>query len=116
MFVLNVVQKLNGKMKAYPRVKTYSANYLILQNMLLIIIICLLGLILGFFIIHSNIPEGMVMNKLISQGYEECTELNECVYTPTRYIIAIQNGDNKDWLYVSKDYYDTVSIGDWIKR
>lgn len=35
---------------------------------------------------------------------------------PDRWIIEIQNGDEKDWWSVTENYYDSVKIGDWVEK
>ena len=74
-----------------------------------------IGLI-GYEIARPKIIEGMVMNKWISPAYSDCNEKGNCSYTPAKYIIAVQEGDTKDWWYVTEQYYDSVKIGDWVTK
>lgn len=83
------------------------------------IIYIIIGIMLGVFIsfiFPSFLNEGMVMNKWISEGYDVCIVQDKCIQSETKYIIAIQDGDKKDWWLVSKNYFDTINIGNWVKK
>lgn len=70
---------------------------------------------IAYEIARPKINEGMVMNKWISPAYKSCDD-DGCTYRSTKYIIAVQDGDLKDWWYVTENYYDTVKIGDWVTK
>lgn len=102
----NAAQKSIGDMNKKNNFQTFS---------LIIIILMFMGLLI-FFHTKSYISEGMIMNKIYSPGYCKCVENDKCAYDSPKWIIAVQNGDKKDWWYVSENYYNNVSIGDWVKK
>ena len=81
------------------------------------IVILLVALIFMIFTIFSaeTLAEGIVMNKRFSEGYCRCVN-DECEIQKDRWIIEVQNGDKKDWWIVTEKYYDSVNIGDWVKK
>lgn len=80
-----------------------------------IIALVFIGIIIYGISQKTELAEGMVMNKWISPAYRTCDD-GDCSYRSTKYIIAVQNGDDKDWWYVTENYYDSVKIGDWVKK
>lgn len=64
---------------------------------------------------QPRLPEGYVTNKMHFPGRSSCTEKG-CDYTSDRWIVSVQNGDEFDSWYVSESYYDSVHIGDWVKK
>lgn len=64
---------------------------------------------------QPRLPEGYVTNKMHFPGYSHCGE-NGCDYTSAKWIITVQNGDEFDSWYVSERYYDSVHIGDWVRK
>lgn len=87
----------------------WPAIWFILAVVLLIISIVVI-------IIDQPIREGLVMNKWVSEGYVLCAENGKCATEPTRWVVAVQNGEKKSYWLVSEDYYDSVSIGSWVKK
>ena len=64
---------------------------------------------------QPRLSEGSVTNKMHFPGYSICTDKG-CDYTPSKWIVSIQNGEEFDSWYVSESYYDSVHIGDWVKK
>ena len=64
---------------------------------------------------HTYLTEGTVTNKMFFPGYSNCTD-GGCDYRAPRWIISIQNGDEFESWYVSENYYDSVHIGDWVRK
>ena len=56
------------------------------------------------------------MNKIASPGYHHCVENGKCVYESPKWIVMVQDGEDKDWWYVTENYYDSVHVGDWVKK
>lgn len=59
--------------------------------------------------------EGYVTNKMHFPGYSSCTD-GDCHWSSERWIVSIQNGDEFDSWYVSESYYDSVHIGDFVRK
>lgn len=84
-------------------------------SFMLVVTVCLIVLVILAILTDKDLTEGMVMNKRYSAGY--VLFLNDRYYVqPDRWIIEIQNGDEKDWWVVTEEYYDTVKIGDWVEK
>ena len=81
---------------------------------LFIIALVIVGWI-DYAITAPNLTEGLVMNKRYSPGYFRCYDGN-CHSQGDRWIIEVQNGDEKDWWTVTENYYDAVKIGDWVTK
>lgn len=79
------------------------------------VIVAFFATFLFFALFEPSLNEGMVMNKWISPAEKTCTD-GDCVYKSTRYIVAVQDGDKKDWWYVTENFYDNVNIGEWVKK
>lgn len=73
------------------------------------------GVIL-YAITTTKLREGMVMNKYYLQGYEKCFDKGKCAVERDKWIIAVQNGERKDWWQVSESYFQTVDLGDWVRK
>lgn len=87
-------------------------------NWLYVCVLIFVLFVIGAFvyvIASPSLTEGMVMNKWASPGYSHCTDKG-CEYRAPRWIITVQDGESKDWWYVSQSYYDSVHIGDWVKK
>lgn len=37
-------------------------------------------------------------------------------YSPGKWIISVENDGKTDMWYVSENFYDSVHIGDWVKK
>ena len=87
----------------------------IVLSFFLIITVCMIALVLFAVFTEKDLTEGMVMNKRYSAGY--ALYLGDRYHIqPDRWIVEIQNGDEKDWWVVTEDYYDAVKIGDWVEK
>ena len=89
--------------------KYHEDNIIVLSIFLVILVVA--G-VLVHWIVTPKLHEGMIMNKFVSPIHRECGELT----CPTRWIIVIQNGEQKDWWQVSETYFQNVNIGDWVKK
>lgn len=87
----------------------------IVMSFMLIITVCLIVLMVFAVFTEKTLTEGMVMNKRYSAGYALYLG-NRYHIQPDRWIVEIQNGDEKDWWVVTEDYYDAVKIGDWVEK
>lgn len=65
---------------------------------------------------EAPVKEGLVMNKWRSEGYVLCVDNGKCKKEPTRWVIAVQNGERKACWLVSESYYDSVNIGSWVRK
>jgi len=84
---------------------------------LIIVIIFVVGCI-GFIVYEATRPrlvEGLVTNKMSFPGYSTCDD-NKCKWHSEQWIVTVQNGDEFDSWFVSERYYDSVQIGDWVKK
>lgn len=68
-----------------------------------------------YAIASPSLTEGLVMNKRFSPGYFYCID-GKCHASNDRWIIEIQNGNQKDMWIVSESYYDAVKLGDWVTK
>ena len=84
-------------------------------SFMFVVTVCLIVLVILVILTDKDLTEGMVMNKRYSAGY--VLHLNDRYQVqPDRWIIEIQNGDQKDWWTVTENYYDSVKIGDWVEK
>lgn len=85
-------------------------------------VILMVVFIIGFILViileatAPKLTEGLVMNKIASPGYHHCVENGKCVYESPKWIVMVQDGEDKDWWYVTENYYDSVHVGDWVKK
>lgn len=82
------------------------------------IVLIITGLILYIItdiITAPDLAEGLVMNKRFSPGYLYCYD-GKCHASSDRWIIEVQNGDQKDWWTVTESYYDEVKLGEWVTK
>ena len=87
----------------------------IVLSFILIVMACSVVLAVFAVVTEKDLTEGMVMNKRYSAGY--VLFLNDRYHVqPDRWIVEIQNGDQKDWWTVTENYYDSVKIGDWVEK
>lgn len=93
-----------------------------MKNILLIFIICLF--LFSSCMFYHSITEGTITDKrIISEHYEEYKQYVEIdgikvlittpVYIPELYKITITNQGEILKIYIKKDVYDSLSIGDW---
>lgn len=68
-----------------------------------------------YAIASPSLNEGLVMNKRFSPGYMHCYD-GKCHASSDRWIIEVQNGDQKDWWTVTESYYDEVKLGEWVTK
>ena len=101
-------------MKFEERARRFFDNYGVYIFMFTVAAILISFLVYAF--VAPHLAEGMVMNKWISPAYKTCDEDGHCSYRSTKYVIAVQDGDTKDWWYVTENYYDSVKIGDWVTK
>lgn len=88
---------------------------IIVMSFMFIVTACLIVLMIFTILTGKDLTEGMVMNKRYSAGY--VLYLNDHYQVqPERWIVEIQNGDEKDWWTVTENFYDSVKIGDWVKK
>ena len=62
-----------------------------------------------------RLPEGEVTNKMHFPAYSSRTDKG-CHWTSEKWIVSVRNGDEFDSWYVSESYYDSVHIGDWVRK
>jgi len=86
-----------------------------LAYILCAIVVMLIAGIIAVVITAPNLTEGMVMNKRFSPGYFYSVDGNTYA-SKDRWIIEVQNGDQKDWWTVTESYYDAVSLGEWVTK
>lgn len=79
-----------------------------------IVALVIAGLIV-YAITVPDLTEGLVMNKRFSPGYMHCYD-GKCHASSDRWIIEVQNGDQKDWWTVTESYYDEVKLGEWVTK
>lgn len=75
-------------------------------------------LVIGFIvwaILSPKLTEGIVTDKSYWPGYSSCSD-KDCEYTPPRWIVSVQNGEDRDSWYVSESYYDRVKVGEWVTK
>lgn len=78
-------------------------------------VLILLLIILILYLTKTHLPEGQITNKMHFPAYTTCTNKG-CRFHPPSWIISVQNGDEFDSWYVSERYYDSVQIGDWVRK
>lgn len=84
----------------------------------IILTVIAVALCVAFIVWAANqprLPEGEVMNKMHFPAYSSCTDKG-CDWTSEKWIVSVRNGDEFDSWYVSERYYDSVHIGDWVKK
>lgn len=82
----------------------------------MIAILITLAVIIGVYIknqidenaLANSVTEGLVLDKGHSIGGKNVTTYSCWV--------QVQNGDNVVIWHVSDDFYDSVNVGDWVKR
>lgn len=95
------------------KVRWFIEEYWGIILTVLFIILCVSAIIWAAK--QPRLPEGYVTNKMYFPGYSSCTDKG-CDYRHDKWIITVQNGDEFDSWYVSENYYDSVHIGDWVKK
>ena len=100
-------------MKTIAKIREFLDEYGV-HVFIFIVALVIAGLIV-YAITAPNLTEGMVMNKRFSPGYLHCYD-GKCHASPDRWIIEVQNGDQKDWWTVSEAYYDEVKLGEWVTK
>lgn len=104
-------------MKASDKIYNFIYEWAPLAGMILVgILIVSLLVCLVIEIVEPDVPQGMVMNKWFSEGYTICSEDGKCTTEKDRWIIAVQNGDKKDFWQVTESYYDAIKIGSWVEK
>lgn len=86
-------------------------RYMILTAIAVILVVA----IIIWAALQPRLPEGTVTNKMHFPGYSNCTDKG-CDYSSPKWIVTVQKGDEFDSWYVSENYYDSVHIGDWVKK
>jgi len=94
------------------KVRGFFEDYGVYLFVLMVAVIMVVLIIHAF--VHIGLTEGMVMNKWASQIYS-CSK-EGCEYQDTKFIVAVQNGEVKDWWQVTMEYYESVEIGNWVKK
>ena len=64
---------------------------------------------------QPRLPEGYVTNKMHFPAYSSCTDKG-CDYSSEKWIVTVQKDDEFDSWYVSENYYDSVHIGDYVRK
>ena len=82
---------------------------------LLVIAVALCIVVVIWAANQPRLLEGEVMNKMHFPAYSSCTDKG-CEWTSEKWIVSVRNGDEFDSWYVSERYYDSVHIGDWVKK
>ena len=79
-----------------------------------LLVIVVVGMIV-YEIARPHLVEGVITNKMHFPGYSTCDD-NKCKWHSESWIVMVQDGDEFDSWYVSERYYDSVQIGDWVKK
>lgn len=83
-----------------------------------IIAVVFIALVIWLIVWAASAPrllEGEVTNKMHFPGYSTCNDKG-CDWTSEKWIVSVRNGDEFDSWYVSESYYDSVHIGDWVRK
>lgn len=61
-------------------------------------------------------PSHMVYNPIITIVNGKMRSIPRFVSHPDEWSIQVQNGEDKEWWEVSKKYYESVEIGEYVER
>ena len=100
-------------MKTIAKIREFLDEYGV-HVFFLVVALVIAGLIV-YAITAPNLTEGLVMNKRFSPGYLHCYD-GKCHASSDRWIIEVQNGDQKDMWIGSEGFYDEVKLGEWITK
>ena len=79
-----------------------------------LLVIVVIGVIV-YEATRPHLVEGLITNKMHFPGYSTCDD-NKCKWHSEQWIVTVQDGDEFDSWFVSERYYDSVQIGDWVKK
>lgn len=80
-----------------------------------------------FFINYDPLTEGEVIDKYYEPAHEVYSPINITIDGKNQTIqnwrqvgdkwrLIVQNGDKKDIWFVSESFYNSVKVGDWVKK
>ena len=86
----------------------------------------LIGVIV-FFANYEPLTEGIVIDKYYEPAHSERYTTYITVdgkqqgipgyrHVGDKFILIVQNGENKDLWYVSEEFYNSVHAGDWVRK
>jgi len=89
---------------------------LILACLVLLLTACQKTLSTGTVIDKRFSPSHKTYNPIITVENRRTRIIPRFISHPDAWSILVQNGEDKEWWEVSKEYYESVNIGDHVER
>lgn len=93
----------------------------------LILVLFVFGALVYAIATYTPLTEGVVENKFYHPAHNVYSPIHITIngkletiahykWVGDEWTITVRNGDNTDIWYVSESYYDSVHVGDWVKK